>query len=432
MNSDDTIAAISSGVGAAPRMIVRLGGPNTLPIVLALGVGEHTAGSARRCYLAFNGLNVPSWLYLFRSPHSYTGEDAVEFHIPGNPLLAKMLLDELYRRGARPAEPGEFTARAYFNGRLNLAQAEGVAATIAAGNQQELAAARQLLAGELARRLAPITHLLTDTLALVEVGIDFAGEDVTFLSNEEVTARTGQADTALANLVAESARFERLSHEPQVVFVGRPNAGKSTLLNALAGRDRAVVSNIAGTTRDAISAEVALTRGMVHATDVAGLDESEPTTDIGRQMRDHALRAAEQADVLVLVHDITTSAPPPPLPRNPDLIIRSKQDLSGLAPAPDELPVSAKTGFGLHSLRSRLDTLCFGESSTGASLALNLRHLHAIAEARAALTRASHLDSPELLAIELRESLDALGAILGKITPDEVLGRIFSGFCIGK
>ena len=432
MNSHDTIAAISSGVGAAARIIVRVGGPHAESITRRLGVSDFEGGSARRCDLAFNGLRVPAWVYRFRSPNSYTGQDSAEFHIPGNPLLAKMLLDALYSLGARPAEPGEFTARAYFNGRLNLAEAEGVAATIAAGNQQELAAARQLLAGELARRLAPVMSLLTDTLALVEVGIDFSGEDVTFLSADEVAQRIAEADAALEKLVAESARFERLSHEPRVVLVGRPNAGKSTLLNALAGRERAVVSNIAGTTRDAISAEVALARGIVHVTDVAGLDEGEPLTDIDRQMRKHALRAAEEADVLVLVEDLSITASPPQLPLNPDLVVRSKQDLSTRLASEGELPVSAKTGSGIPQLRHRLDTLCFGQTAAGSSLALNLRHLNAIAEARAALDRAKHLDSPELLAIELRESLDALGGILGKVTPDDVLGRIFSGFCIGK
>src|SRR5215471_19166521 len=167
-------------------MIVRLSGPNTKTISERLGVRRFSGSAAFRCELTFGCLTVPAWVYCFRSPHSYTGEDSAEFHIPGNPLLAKMLLEELYRLGARPAEPGEFTARAYFNGRLNLAEAEGVAATIAAGNEQELAAARQLLAGELARRLTPVLTLITDTLALIEVGIDFSGEDVTFLSNDEV------------------------------------------------------------------------------------------------------------------------------------------------------------------------------------------------------------------------------------------------------
>ena len=432
MNLDDTIAAISSGVGPAARMIVRVSGKQSGAIVRELGISDYTAGTACKCRISFAGLSVPAWVYCFRSPHSYTGEDSAEFHIPGNPVLVRMLLDALFGMGARAAEPGEFTARAYFNGRIDLAGAEGVAATIAAVNEQELSAARQLLAGELARRLSPVMDSIADTLALVEVGIDFSGEDVTFLSSGETARRIHEADVALERLIGESARFERLSHEPRVVLVGRPNAGKSTLLNALTGGERAVVSEVAGTTRDAISAEVALRRGMVRVTDVAGLDESETSDEIERQMRQRALREAEAADVLVLVEDASISMPRPTLPQAPDLVVRTKRDLVGRAPEAGEILVSARTGVGMNELREVLDERCFGQSLGGASLALNIRHLRAIEEARLALAQAVGCDSPELVAMDLRESLDALGSILGKLTPDDVLGRIFSGFCIGK
>ena len=344
-----------------------------------------------------------------------------------------MLLEDLYRMGARPAEPGEFTSRAYFNGRLDLAEAEGVAATIAAGNLQELLAARQLLAGELARRLAPVMEILTQTLALVEVGIDFSSEDVTFLSVDQVRSRIGEADAALENLVSESGRFERLAHEPVVVLAGRPNAGKSTLLNALAGSGRAVVSDVAGTTRDAISAEVVLVRGRVRVTDVAGLDESDPTGTIDRQMREHALRAAQTADVVVLVEDASVPRAAPGLWRDPQLSVRSKADLIEASSQSEQsgMLVSARTGVGMAELRERLDRLCCGEAG-GASLALNVRHLRAIGAAQEAMDRAAELDSAELVAMELREALDELGGILGRVTPDDVLGKIFSGFCIGK
>ncbi|HEY2585494.1 MAG TPA: GTPase, partial [Tepidisphaeraceae bacterium] len=304
MISGDTIAAISSAVGPAARVIVRASGGQTLELARLLGApDEASASTATLCTLSFAGLTVRAWVYLFRSPRSYTGEDLVEFHLPGSPVLARMLLDELLRAGARSADPGEFTARAYFNGRIDLTAAEGVAATIAATGERELAAARQLLAGELARRLAPVMDLLADTLALLEIGIDFSEEDVTFLSSEQVRERVGRADAMLATLLSESARFERLAHEPQVVLVGRPNAGKSTLLNALAGHERAVVSPVAGTTRDVLSAEVVLGRGTVHVVDVAGLGEEHAPADeeIQHKMRVHALRAVESADVVVLV-----------------------------------------------------------------------------------------------------------------------------------
>jgi tRNA modification GTPase len=276
-----------------------------------------------------------------------------------------MLLHELLKLGARPAEPGEFTARAYFNGKFDLTGAEGVAATIAAGNAQELSAARRLMSGELARRIAPILDLVADSLALVEAGIDFSEEGISFLSAAELRERAGRADAALQTLLAESARFERLAHEPRVALVGRPNAGKSTLLNALAGRERAVVSSTAGTTRDALSAEVSLRRGAIQVIDVAGIDEpceqQASHSEIDAKMQRTAARAVEEADLLILVHSLT--------------------------------------------------------------------------DARAALARV--MTNPEafeveLLALEFREALEALGAILGRVTPDDLLGRIFSGFCIGK
>src|SRR6185437_15713656 len=187
MISGDTIAAISSATGSAARMILRLSGPESAEITRRFWDADiPKPGGASHGRLIVRGMSVPGRLYFFQSPRSYTGEDCVELHLPGNPLLARMLLEDLLAAGARAAEPGEFTARAYFNGRLDLTEAEGVAATISAGNEQELSAARRLMSGELARRVTPILDRLADTLALLEVGIDFSDEDVTFLSAAEL------------------------------------------------------------------------------------------------------------------------------------------------------------------------------------------------------------------------------------------------------
>src|ERR1051326_5776421 len=200
MTSSDTIVAISSAVGPAARIIVRLSGQQAHAIATSV-VNPPLGGpsTAHRCRLNFANLTTPAWIYLFASPRSYTGQDMVEFHIPGNPILARLLLDALIAHGARHAEPGEFTARAYFSGRLDLSEAEGVAATIAASNEQELRAARQLLSGELSRRLRPLMDLMAETLALIEVGIDFSEEDVSFLSAAELGTRIAKLDNELNN-----------------------------------------------------------------------------------------------------------------------------------------------------------------------------------------------------------------------------------------
>jgi tRNA modification GTPase len=430
-------------VGVAARMIVRTSGAEAIALARHLGVPvDGESGAAIRCNLTFSKLSCPAWVYLFRAPGSYTGEDLVEFHLPGSPVLAKMLLAELLHAGARTAEPGEFTARAYFNGRIDLTGAEAVAAIIGAGSEQELAAARRLMAGELARRLAPAIDLITRTLALVEAGIDFSEEDISFLAADEIAAQVHGADDSLARLLTESARFERLAHEPRVVLVGRPNSGKSTLLNALAGRARAIVSPVAGTTRDALSAEMVLPRGIVQLIDIAGIEESAAQQsegpEIDRQMQRHALQTIEEADAVVLVEEIAETRPRLRLTRQPAMIIRTKLDLvTGAAPEPQggEALISAVTGAGMDHLKQQLDAICFGESSSGATLALNVRHVQAIADARAALQRIAQplkAARSELIALELREALDALGGVLGRVTPDDVLGRIFSGFCIGK
>ena len=430
MNGSDTIVAIRSSTSApAARVIVRMSGADARRIASGIVSDLPSASAARRTTLAFANLATPAWTYFFAAPRSYTGDDLVELHIPGNPTLARMLLDALVAAGARHAEPGEFTARAYFSGRIDLAEAEGVAATVSAHGEAELRAARQLMAGELSSRLRRPTDLLADTLALVEAGIDFSDEDVSFIAADELLRRIDEIDVTLNDLVSTSARFEPLTHEPTFVLVGRPNAGKSTLLNALAGRERAIVSPVAGTTRDALSAEVRLRRGLIRMIDVAGLEESaDASDDIERQMDAQARRAVESADFVVLVRDAADTRPALSPPRDADLIVLTKADIAPRADA-----VSAVTGHGVDGLRDGLDGLAFGEA-VGGTVALNARHFAALADARGSLARASELagSAAELVALELRDALDHLGRIRGAVTPDDVLGRVFATFCIGK
>jgi tRNA modification GTPase len=430
MNASDTIVAISSAVGPAARVILRVSGPLSRTIATSFAAGHaFSPNAASRHQVAVGGVRFPAWLYSFASPRSYTGEDLLELHLPGNEVLARLTFDHILTLGARPAEPGEFTARAYFNGRMDLTAAEGVAAAVSASNEDELRAARQLMAGALAQRLRPLMDRIAETLGLVEVGIDFSEEDVTFLPTEELHRRAADVESELAKLVSDSDRLERLSAEPTVVLVGRPNAGKSTLLNTLAGTERAVVSPVAGTTRDVLSAEVALPRGLVRLVDAAGID-APGGDEIAQSMRRRALDAVQSADVLVLAIDAADTRPPVDPGRDPDLVIRTKSDQPH--PRTPDLHVSALTGQGLDSLRARLDALAFGRTGGGERLALNRRHLQNLDDARAALRRARDAGPVEVAAMELREALDSLGNVLGVISPDDVLGLVFSRFCIGK
>jgi tRNA modification GTPase len=438
VNLDDTIVAISSAVGVAARMVIRASGPDCGRILREL-CGESPAiestATAYPCAIHLSEkIEFPAWVWRFCAPRSYTGQDLIELHIPGNPLLARLVVEKFQQLGARSAEPGEFTARAYFNGKMDLSQAEGVAANIAAQSSRQLNAARQLMAGELSRRLRPIMDRIAETLGLVEVGIDFSEENIEFLPAREAMGRVNSIRQELEKLISESARFAKLSHEPAVVLAGRPNAGKSTLTNALSGRGRSIVSATAGTTRDALSAEIWLARGMARVIDIAGWEET-AADEISRQMQQQAQRAIESADVLVWVRDVTDRRPMPTLPRGADLFVASKIDLGKIELiASNEIGISALNDLNMDQLLRELDRLAFGSESDGAALALSARHIRAIEEAIEALGEAAdHAElGTELLAADLREALDILGQILGVVTPDDVLGKIFATFCIGK
>jgi tRNA modification GTPase len=445
--SEDTIVAIASTVGgrSAARVIARLSGPKAHEFARAVVVGRDlphpSYASQCRLRLRLCQSDFPAWIYRFDSPRSFTREDMIEFHLPGSTLLARMLVDELIKLGARQADPGEFTARAYFNGRLDLTQAEGIGATIAAQSRAQLEAARRLSSGELSRRLAPIMESVAQTLALVEAGIDFADEGISFLPRDQIESQVSVAKRALKELLAHSSRFETLAHEPQVVLVGRPNAGKSTLLNALAGRRRAVVSRVPGTTRDAIGSRVKLRHGVVSLTDLPGIEtefRSSPGDPIATEMQATAMRTSASADVVVLVKDVSDPRPSVPLDRAPAITVLSKSDLKPAARTAGELAVSAHTGDGMDELLHRLDQLAFrdvtGATDPSAAVALNDRHVRAVRDALDSLDRANALldSGAELLALELRDTLDHLGDVLGQVTPDDVLGRVFATFCIGK
>ena len=444
MQLNDTIVAIATGAGFSSRGIVRLSGPHIRSaLTTVLSPAPSSRGIVPTCLRLSTGDELPLLACWFPAPASYTGEDSLELITVGNPMLLERVMETfLAQRGLRRAEPGEFTARAYLRGQLSLDQAESVAALIAARTQGELAAAAELLSGERGRRYRQLADELASLLALVEAGIDFTDqEDVVPIAPRLLAERL----TALDSLFTSLGASQDVAHRAgtlRVVLAGRPNAGKSTLFNALLGRDRAVVSEVAGTTRDALLEELLLQseHGMVlriELADLPGLD------DINRGILDqaaqHAARALVQAADIVLYCDPAGRFEAAPHTRGTILRVRTKSDLSLDSPPGDSSSVCALDGFGLAALkRAIVDAAAPGTSD--AAHAVLPRHAQALSVAQQQVSAASRavdphqraLADPEVVADSLRAALDAVGQLVGRISPDDVIGRIFLTFCIGK
>jgi tRNA modification GTPase len=466
---DDTIVAVSSPVGEAARGIVRMSGPDTIRIADELFHAEDgSALRGRESHRRVRGTleierdqpRVPAIVYLFKAPTSYTRQDLVEFHLPGSPLVLNLAVQRLLEAGARGAQPGEFTARAFVSGRLDLTEAEGVAAVIAARSDAQLAAANRLMHGAVSQRVLALGERLADLLSLVEADIDFSEEEITFITAEELAAQTSGLRAELRQIREQAISTEQLAVMPTVALVGPPNVGKSSLLNALSGVDRAICSPVPGTTRDMLSAPLELRRCETMLVDAAGLGRTDTALD--RQAHALACKIASEADVLVFVVDLAAEPPAPqfellaglPERRGTVVYVANKVDLltreeigvrcEGLRVQRGELiwPVSAVTGAGLDRLRGLIESkLDAPEVDRGRELlALNARHRRAIEEAEAALQRAEAMcvanpdifGSVEILACELREAADQLAVITGAVHPEDLLSRVFGRFCIGK
>ncbi len=435
---DDTIAAVSSPPGRSPRGLIRLSGSaatdhlNALLTAPAPGDTSHTPFTVR-----LRDPPIPALLTVFRGPRSYTGEDVAELQVPGNAALLDRLLHQLVAAGARLAEPGEFTFRAYLNGRLDLTQAEGVAATISAESDAQLGAATMLREGKLAAATRTLVDELGQALALVEAGIDFVDqEDVVPITAPDLRARLAGLQGGLSALLRRSRAWGALEALPRVVLVGPPSAGKSTLFNALLGHERAVIHDLPGTTRDVLAEPMKLPGvGEVMLVDVAGLDAAEALLD--REAQAAARRAIDAADLLLVLGD-SPVALPPSIPR---LHLLPKADVT--CPVGVGLPISAVTGQNLDVLRDEIARRVGeqGGRSAGDALALQPRHEAALREAHDRLAAAHELlahetadalKNPELIAGRLRAALDALASLGGELTPDDVIGKVFATFCVGK
>ena len=438
------IAAIATAPGRGGVGIVRLSGAALKSWIEPLtGHAPSAQFAAPRVatltpFIATAGQAIDEGLLIyFAGPNSFTGEDVIELHGHGGPVVMQLLLARCLDLGARLAEPGEFTRRAFINGKLDLAQAEAVADLINASTATAARSAVRSLQGDFSRAIDALMEPLIELRALTEATLDFPEEEVDFLKSIQAEARLQNICSALARVQA-SARQGKLLHDGlTVVLIGQPNVGKSSLLNALAGEDLAIVTPVAGTTRDVVRAHLQIEGVPLHVIDTAGLHDT--TDEVERLGIERTWKEIEKADVAVLLTDAQhglTSAEATIMDRLPEgmtrVTVQNKIDLGAAASTADALQISAKTGTGIDALRAKLLEIAGWQPGESLFIARE-RHLRALSDAAEHLaTATAALPALEIFAEELRLAHKALQSITGEYTPDDLLGAIFSKFCIGK
>jgi tRNA modification GTPase len=448
----DTIVASATPPGRGGLAVIRVSGP------AAIEVARQVAGSlppprrlSRRTLLAGDGLPVDDGMVVvFPAPRSFTGEDVVELHCHGGPVIVDLLLQSLLSSGARMARPGEFSRRAFLNDRMDLAQAEAVADLIEAGSSQAARAALRSLQGEFSDRVHRLAESVTELRVYVEAAMDFPEEEIDFLSDATVADRIETLSKAFTELTASATQGALLREGMTVVLAGAPNVGKSSLLNRLTGQPSAIVTHLPGTTRDVLRERISIEGMPLHVIDTAGLrDAVDPVEAEGVR---RARQEMEKADLVLLLVDAAETDPDTVIEMRdmsipeevPVTVVRNKVDLTSEPPgvrSPDgaggpTIGISALHGQGIADLRRHLEERVGYEPAAEGAMSARRRHLDALDRARGHVRRGAiqllEHGAPELMAEELRLAHHCLGEITGEISSEDLLGRIFSSFCIGK
>jgi len=462
MNPDDTIIAVSTASGIARRAIVRLSGPDafrlvqeSLPAWIDLAAQPPYSRLVSELRLA-DGTLLPADLYLMRGPRSYTREDVAEIHTFGSPVLLEMIVEDFLRRGARLALPGEFTRRAFLNGRLDLSQAEAVLQVIRSRSDAELRLALRHLDGRFSGEIEAVRQRLLRVCTLAELSIDFSDQDVEIIATPELLGAIDDARAAIGGLAEQARRQSGGRPGVSVAIRGRPNVGKSSLLNALLGRPRSIVTHIPGTTRDAVEETLEIGGLLFRLCDTAG--ERDPADAVEREAVCRAAAASASADLVLVVVDLAEGLAQgerelwQAAAGKPRIAVLNKADLPAAQPpeavatalgCPGAVRVSCKMGWGIDDLKGEMARMVReGRIDASApSFLLNARHCDAVRRGAEALDRAAQAAadglSVEFVALDLRIALDALGEIAGRAPgragcTGDILDLIFSEFCIGK
>lgn len=442
--NNDTIAAIATPSGQGGVGIIRVSGSNAMAVAEALSglcpaprYAHYGAFSDQDKSVIDSGLTL-----YFKKPFSFTGEDVIEFHAHGGPVILDILLKEILQHDVRPARAGEFTERAFLNDKIDLAQAEAIADLIAADSEQAARAAMRSMQGEFSAVIHSLVEELTKLRIYVESALDFPEEEIDFLADDAIATNLKHAQQRLQE-VKVSARQGRLLKEGMtVVIAGKPNAGKSSLLNQLAGQDSAIVTEIPGTTRDILREHIQIDGLPLHIIDTAGLRESEDLVE--QEGIKRARQMIEKADRILFVVDVNDKDETMmnSLPKDIGVttiynkIDKDNRDAEIIESETTEIYLSAKTGDGIPLLKQHLKNSMGYEQKNEGQFIARRRHLDAIDTAEQHLNTADinlhQLKAGELMAEELRLAQDALSSITGEFSSDDLLGRIFSDFCIGK
>lgn len=440
-----TIAAIATPPGEGGISIIRISGKEAIPIADRIFSGPVSTYATHTAHFG-QFLDIDEGILLvMKGPNSYTGEDTVELNCHGGSLVTRRLLEAVYAAGAEPAGPGEFTYQAFINGKVDLAQAEAVQSMIGAKNTLALQAAKEQLSGHLSDKIATFQKELLDTAAILEAWVDFPEEGLEFASKEEVISSLSETRNKMEQLAATFHEGRKIQEGIKLCLVGSPNAGKSSLMNALLGHDRAIVTPIAGTTRDLLDAE--LTIGGLHfqLIDTAGIRQADDLVE--QEGIKRSKQAMGDADLILLLIDASK-----PLTSEDELLIAgapadktiavyNKTDLPHTLPAiplQNTAPISAKTGQGIEALKATIQQVLFdGKLPTKGEIILtNQRHKQALSQATTDLeTLINGLQtdiSPEFLSSDMRSCLSHLSSIMGMDISEDILSAIFAKFCVGK